>query len=266
MYELFTAASPRGSKIILYGASGMGKTTLAAMAPKPVFVAVDDGIDEVMHPVTGKPLARFKAASWRDLRNILADPDRFKGFETVVLDSSTESENFCGPFVLETIPNDKGGYMKNLEQYGYSKGYKHVSDHMNYLRYDLQRLCEAGYNVIVIAQQAPIKRSEAGVEDYFKDTPKMVYRPTVGATAALDYVEWSDHCFRIGYGEMKVKAKRVSGSGERVIYVHPEVHFEAKSRTIPGDFPIVSFEDKADDSIWQFVFEQAWKNMEVEDE
>ena len=263
MYKLFTDSSPRGIKIILYGASGMGKTTLASMCPNPVFVATDDGIDEVKHPATGKPLARYKAPTFADLRSILAQPLLFSEFDTIIIDSITEAQNLCEAFILQTVPNDKGMYMKNMEQYGYSKGYVHLSDHMNMIRYDLQKLCESGKNIIVIAQQAPVKRSEAGVEDYFKDTPKLVYRPTVGATAALDFVEWADHCFRIGYGDMKVTKKRVSGSGERVIFVHPEVHFEAKSRTIPGDFPLVSFEDKADDSIWKFVFDEAWKDMEV---
>jgi len=263
-YELHTGIMSRGEKIILYGQSGMGKTTLATLAPKPVFVATDDGVDEIVHPVTGEPLARYKADTFQDVRNILNQPALFKGFETIVLDTATECQNYGVTHVLENVTKD-GQYMKNLEAFGYSKGYVHLSDHMNLVRHDLQKLCDLGFNVIVICQQAPVKRSEAGVEDYLKDAPKLVFRPGVGATAALDFVEWAGHCFRVGYGDLRVKGKRVQSSGDRVVFVHPEVHFEAKSRTIPGSFPVVSFDDKADDSIWRFVFDQVWKDMQAED-
>ena len=111
------------------------------------------------------------------------------------------------------------------------------------------------------------KRSEAGVDDYLKDIPKLVYKPNVKATAALDFVEWADHVLKLGYGDLKVnKSKRASSSGDRVVFVQPEVHFEAKSRTIPGRFPVVSFDDPTDASIWEFIFEDAWKLLEAEDD
>ena len=201
-YTLYTDANVRGKKIIVYGVSGMGKSTLCAMLSEvglnPVFLALDDGVDELVHPATGQPLNRYKANSYQDVRNILAQGQKLfldAGFDTVIVDTMTAVEEYAVPFILDTVLKD-GVRMKNLEQYGYSKGYAHLSDHDNYIKYDLQKLCEMGLNVVVICQQAPIKRSEAGVDDYFKDTPKLTYRPTVGATAALDFVEWSDHCLR----------------------------------------------------------------------
>src|SRR4030067_329548 len=47
--------SGTGEKIILYGESGVGKSTLAMMAPKPIFICVDDGIRKLRHPVTEEP-------------------------------------------------------------------------------------------------------------------------------------------------------------------------------------------------------------------
>jgi len=266
VYTLHKGSKTRGTKVIVYGQSGMGKTTICTLLPNPVFLAADDGIDDIQHPVTGEDLPTYKVASYQDLRNMLAQPKLFEDFDTIVLDTMTMTEEMAVEWVLENVKNGDT-YAKNLESYGWGKGYFHLSEADNVIKHDLQKLVNAGKNVVIICQTVATKRSEAGAEDYLKDMPKLVYRPNVKATAAMDFVEWADHVLRIGYGDLKVsKSKRVSSSGDRVVFVHPEVHFEAKSRTIPGQFPIVSFCDQSDGSIWEFIFNNAWEAlMEEED-
>jgi hypothetical protein len=262
-YELFVGKKNRGKKIIVYAASGMGKTTLSSMAPNPVFVAADDGIDEVVNPKTKEVIPHYKAGSYEDVRNILGDKSLFKKFDTVVVDTLSEAEIFAKGFILRTIKKD-GKFVTNLEEFGWGKGYSHLSEAVNIIKYDLQNLVDAGKNVIVVCQLAPIKIANSGGEEWLCDAPKLVYRPYVNATAALDIVEWSDHCFRIGYSDILVTKNRASASGERAIFVHPQIHFQAKSRTIPPEFPVVSFSSPSDDSIWKFIFENAWKNINSE--
>jgi hypothetical protein len=264
-YTLNTGGRKRGKKIIVYGASGMGKTTLATMLPKPVFVAVDDGIDEIVHPVTGEVIPNYRAMDYQDVRNILGRHELFDGFETVVVDTITEVESMAIPHILEHVKKD-GKTVTSLEGYGWGAGYGHLADHDNYVKNDLQRLAQAGFNVVILAQSAPRREAQASVDDYIKDGPKLVYRPGSKAFAVTDFVEWADHCFRIGYSDIQVSNKRASTSGERVIFVHPDATFEAKSRTIPLQFPLVSFSDPTDDSIWKFVFEDAWKDVEVDED
>jgi hypothetical protein len=267
VYELFTGTQKRGKKILVYGQSGMGKTTICTMAPNPVFLAADDGIDDILHPVTGDVMPTYKVETYSDLRNMLAQPKLFENFDTIVVDTMTMVEELAVQWVLDNVKTEASTYAKSLEHFGWGKGYFHLSDADNTIKHDLQKLVNQGKNVIVVCQIAATKRSEAGADDYLKDTPKLVYRPGSKATAALDFVEWADHVLRLGYGDLKVnKKKRASSSGDRVVYVHPEVHFEAKSRTIPGQFPVVSFEDKADDTIWQFIFEDAWKELLEDDD
>jgi hypothetical protein len=263
VYTLNTGRTARGKKIIIYGASGMGKTTLATLAPEPVFIAADDGIDEIVHPTTGERVPNYTARTYADVRGILAKPEHFKGFKTIVLDNMTEVENLAIPYILETVTRD-GKTVRSLEGYGWGAGYQYLAEHDNYVKYDLQRLTDLGFNVVVICQMAPRKETSAEVDEYLKDGPKLVWRPGSKAYAVTDFVEWSDYCFRIGYSNLTVQKKRPASDGERVIFVHPETHFEAKARDIPPDFPRVSFADPTDDSIWQFVFHQAWKNIEEE--
>lgn len=262
VYELYTGSKSRGTKIVVYGASGMGKTTLCTMCPNPVFMATDDGIDDILHPVTGERVPTYKVETFQDLKNILAQPQLFEAFDTIVLDTMTMAEEMAIDWVLENVKTENGTYAKSLEHFGWGKGYFHLSEADNDIKHALQKLVNQGKNVVVICQLAATKRSEAGADDYLKDTPKLVYRPGSKATAALDLVEWADHVLKLGYGDLKVnKNKRAASSGDRVIFVHPEVHFEAKSRTIPGQFPVASFIDQTDDTIWEFIFNDAWKAL-----
>jgi len=261
VYTLNRSRTKRGKKIILYGASGMGKTTLSCLVPDPVFVAADDGIDEILHPVTGERVPNYSAKSYEDVRAILGQPKLFEGFKTVVLDHMTEVENLAIPYILETVTRD-GKQVRSLEGFGWGAGYQYLAEHDNYVKYDLQRLADQGFNVVVICQMAPRKETSAEVDEYLKDGPKLVWRPGSKAYAVTDFVEWSDCCFKIGYSNLTVQKKRPTSTGERVVFVHPETHFEAKARDIPSTFPRVSFENPQDDSIWQFVFYQAWKNIE----
>jgi hypothetical protein len=264
VYELHRDRRNRGSKIIVYGASGMGKTTLATLAPNPVFVAADDGIDEILHPVTGKPIPHYCADTYQDVRGILNQPKLFGGFKTIVLDTMTEVENKSVPFILSTIKNSKGNMVNNLEGYGWGSGFTHLSDHDTYIKNDLTKLADLGFDIVVLCQMAPRREASASTEDYIKDSLKLVYRPGSQAFAATEFVEWADHCFKIDYGDLQVVKKRAITSGSRVIRVHPEPTFDAKSRTIPLGFPVVTFSAPDDDSIWQFVFNEAWKNIEPE--
>jgi len=261
VYTLNTSRTNRGKKIILYGASGMGKTTLGCLTPDPVFVAADDGIDEIVHSATGERVPNYKACTYADVRGILSQPKLFKGYKTIVLDNMTEVENLAVPFILGTVTKD-GRDVKSLEGYGWGAGYQYLAEHDNYVKYDLQRLVDLGFNVVVICQMAPRKETSAEVDEYLKDGPKLVWRPGSKAYAVTDFVEWADYCFKIGYSNLTVQKKRPTSSGERVVFVHPETHFEAKARDIPARFPRVSFTDPTDDSIWRFVFDQAWKDIE----
>jgi len=265
VYTLNTGGVTRGKKVLVYGASGIGKTTITATIPDSVFISVDDGADVVVHPVTGEPLKRYTARTYQDVRNILGRPKLFEGFKTIILDNMTEVENLSVPHILETVTKD-GKTVKSIEGYGWGSGYAHIAEHDSYVKYDLQRLADQGFNVVVVCQMAPRKETSAEVEEYLKDGPKLVWKPGVKAFAVTEFVEWSDYCFRLGYTNMTVSNKRVSASNQRVVFVHPEPTFEAKARDIPAAFPIVSFDSPEDDSIWQFVFNQAWKDIEVEEQ
>ena len=245
-------STDRGNKFIIYAESGMGKSTLACLAPVPVFIDLDDGIDMLRHPVTSEPLERVpEVETFGDVRAALQAPI-FANYKTIIVDTTTVLEELAVEHVLAHITNDKGHKMDSIIRYGYNKGYRHLYDTMKLVLQDCDALIRQGKNVILIAQSTTHRVSNPGGDDFLRDGPRL-YGGTP-STEAL-YCEWADHIFRIGYQYLAVDDKKATGGeNKRAVFVHPEPHFRAKSRTLGPDKAVVEFADPTDDSIWQFLF------------
>jgi hypothetical protein len=236
-----------GMKIMIHADSGMGKTTLASLAPNPVFIGLDNGgvgikeyhyVDDVL--------------IFTDVRQALQAHDLYDEYETVVLDTATLLEELAEGHVLETITNDQGQKMDSLVKYGWSNGYRHLYDTMKLALQDCDALIRKGKNVIIIAQSSPMSVPNPGGEDWMRQGPRLCNRKNANVEAL--YCEWADHIFHIGYQFLSVdKQKKATGDGKRAVFVHPEPHFRAKSRTLGLDKAVVTFDDPTDDSIWQFL-------------
>jgi len=251
-----------GEKILIYADTGMGKSTLASMAPDPIFIDPDNGCTDLINPTTGTKVKRVQdengnpPSDFDDIRSALHDFSLYDDRETVVLDNATVIQDAAVPYMLATIPNDKGTLMKNIVAYGYNKGYQHLYDTMKLILQDCDMLCQRGKNVIIIAQSAPNKVSNPGGEDYLREGPRL-YSSKDANIEAL-YCEWASHILRIDYqGVWAGKDKKATGDTTRIIYTQPEVHFRAKSRILANGTnlePIISFSEPSDDSLWKFLF------------
>ena len=69
-------------KMLIYGASGVGKTVFASTAPEVLFLDADDGMMSVKNPVS-----RWKITDWSDLKEAHRFLRGVHQFKTVVLDS-----------------------------------------------------------------------------------------------------------------------------------------------------------------------------------
>lgn len=243
-----------GEKVILYGVSGIGKTTAAALLEKAAFIGIDDGGRKVKHPVTGVDLKHVpNIRTFGDVHQALVQPGLFDKYDSVVIDNITELERWALPHLFKTTPaNQSGATVKNIEDYGYHKGYRRWHDVMLLILADCDQLIRKGKNVIMVAQSTICRHVQAGADDFVKEGPALHHDKNVSTMNA--YIEWADHVLRIAHSSVTVKKGKAGGTTERAIYVYPEPHFHAKSRTIPPEYAVVSFEDKTDDSIWKVLF------------
>lgn len=244
-----------GHKIMVHGKYGMGKTNLSALAPNPVFIGgLDPGGSKIKHPVTGEPLKVVPGVeTFQDVRDVLHQIELFDPYETVVLDTGTELQHLGLLHTFATVRGPKDcPKCTNIEQYGYHKGYGHLFDTMHHILGDLNVLIKRGKNVIIVCQSIQTKVSNPGGEDFLRDAPDLQF--DAKANIAADYMSWADHIFMIDHHNVSASDKKAVATGGRVIRVHPEIHFEAKSRTLPPECATVAFADKTDDSIWTFLF------------
>lgn len=242
----------RGEKIIDYGDTGIGKTSLALLAPKPVFLDLDEGAFELHHPVTGKKVDYIPGLrNFADVRAALQQISLYDKYETIVIDNVTILQDWAEPHVLATIKTEKGATVTNLVGYGYNKGYKHLYDVMRGPLADCDELVRRGKNVILIAQAALRNVPNPSGEDFLRAGLRLHADKSWNIESL--YCEWASHILRIDYHDAFVSKKKISGATTRAIFTQPELHFRAKSRTIQE--PVVSFESREDDSIWQFIFE-----------
>ena len=252
-YQLTTlGTNNRGKKIIVYGVTGIGKTTLCTLVPNPAFISLDGGADEITHPVTGKKLQGINIETFADVRGVLQS-NALESADTIIIDHITELQHLALDYTFQTVPKEKSNEKaNNIEDYGWHKGYRYWYDTMRLILPDCDRWVRKGKNVIFIAQESIAKWTQAGAEDFVMGAPELYHDKSVSMLTT--YMSWADHIFRMGYANLTVEDGKVNPVKERAVFVHPDATFFAKSRTIPAKFDVVEFSKPSDDSIWRLLF------------
>jgi hypothetical protein len=130
-------------RLLIYGSEGIGKSTLAANAPRPIFVSTEDGLDQIA--CDSFPLAKTFPEAMGHF-NALANEKH--DYRTVVLDSGDWFERL----VWDQVCKDFG--VKNIEKAdgGFHKGYSHALTYWRQLIDVLSRLrAEKGMITIILA-------------------------------------------------------------------------------------------------------------------
>lgn len=242
-----------GKKIIIYGGSGLGKTTLASMAPNPVFIGTDDGGRLAVNPKTGAPIQHVDGITdFADVKAVLKS-DLFDAYSSVVIDTGTNLQQWAIPYLLATIKHERGHTVTSIEGYGYGRGYRHLFDTMHSVLADLDRLIRRGKNVIVLCQSSPVTITNTSGENYLKDGPDLHHSDKWSVRS--DWLAWSDYVFRITWENMIVEDRKISPTSGRMINTKPDASFEAKSRgLLLSEYPAVTFSEPSDDSLWRILF------------
>lgn len=150
MSILRSISKPQDRPIIatITGDPGVGKTSLAATFPKPIFVRAEDGLQSI--PIESRPDALPLISSvdslWEQLTALINEEH---DYQTIVIDSVTELETMFGRHVIESDPKKP----KSLAQAqgGYGAGFQAVAALHARVRRAAQVLNDKGLHVIFIA-------------------------------------------------------------------------------------------------------------------
>ena len=259
-----------GEKIVGYGDTGLGKTTLFSMMPNPVFIGLDDGGRRIINPITREPINHIPdIETFSDVRAALQQTNLFPKGSSCVIDTVTLLEQLIEKHVLETVPLSKGGgQAKNIKAYGWNDGSSHALDAFRLILQDLDALVRRGVNIGLICQEQAITIANPEGMDYLQACPRLHHDRQY--SAMLTVCEWADQVFRISYLNMAVRTdgekttgKVASRDSTRAIYIGGRQDYRAKSRTLDrftteeGEpIEVIAFATPADNSLWTFIFDK----------
>ena len=211
----------RTAAILLHGAAGVGKTTLAAGAPDPVCASVEEGLGRLATPA-------WPIGSYDDLRaairTLLRDEHSFR---TLVVDSVDALE----PLVWEEACR-RGGW-DSIEAPGYGKGYIAAAAVWREYLSGLAALREKKRMLVVQIAHSTIRRFDSpDSEPYDRYQIKLQDRAAALLQEQADIVGFLDYRKSIRKADVgfNKKVARAEGTGQRVLYLEERPAFLAKNR------------------------------------
>jgi GTPase SAR1 family protein len=215
--QIETGKKQEPLKVIIYGPEGVGKSSLAAQFPKPVFVDIESGTAQLDVARTPKP------SSWSMLRGIVEELTKnTQGFQTLVIDSADWADKLAIDDICAKA--NKAG----IEDFGYGKGWQYLADEWKRMLDLLTKLqVTQNMNVVFVAHSWMRKfeqPDEAGAYDR--------YELKMEKKSAGILKEWACAILFCNYRTIvvDVDGKKKAQGGKRVIYSTFHPCWDAKNR------------------------------------
>jgi len=224
--QLTTGVMTGGDRIGLYGTGGIGKSTLAAWLPAPVFLDLERSTKKIA-------ATRSMVGDWLELRGKVRSFGETppNGARSLVIDTATIAEELAKEHVVATRLTEKGKRVESIEGFGFGKGWQFVYDEFTALLSDLDRVADAGLNVCLIMHDVAVVVPNPDAEDYLRWQPKLYAGDKRGRADIAGLVKnWVEHLIFIGY-DLSVSEGKATGGGSRTLSTLETGTHVAKSRT-----------------------------------
>ncbi len=216
-------------RVLVYGKNGVGKSTLAASAPRPLFIASEDGLENI-------DAMAVSPSSWEEMLSCVDEAAQSKDYDTIVIDSVDWFEPLAWDCVCRR--GDDKGPKKSIEDFGYGKGYLAALNEWRILISKLSSARSAGKGIVLIAHSVKKTVKNLAGEDYDAWNIKLNER------AAGLLREWVDI---VGFAETEIVTSKYSpnesvkgiATGKRVLRTNPSAIYESKTRfDLPAKVPL----------------------------
>lgn len=233
MFEITGGKVQKAKKVVLYGPEGIGKSSLAAQFPNPVFIDTEGSTTEL-------DVRRFpKPTSWEMINQqarhaIQQGPSRIG---TLVIDTIDWAEMQCNESVSSSH-NKKG-----IEDFGYGKGYIFAAEEFGRFLNLLQDVVDSGIHVVLTAHAQIIKFEQPDEMGAYDRYQLKLGQKTGSRTAAL-VKEWADIVLFLNYKTFSVAIddkgkKHKAQGGTRTMYTTHHPAWDAKNRQgLPDELPL----------------------------
>ena len=230
MFEMTTGKIATAQKVVIYGPEGVGKSTLAARFPQPLFIDTEGSTNKM-------DVARYpKPTSWEMLKNEVREAPK-TGCKTIIIDTIDWAEKLCLMSICDAHQK------KGIEDFGYGKGYVWEREEFGKFLDLLQDIADSGVNVVLTAH-AQIRKFEQPDELGAYDRWELKLGQKTGSQISPLVKEWADMVLFCNYKTHTVVTdkegkKRKAQGGERVMYTSHNPCWDAKNRDgLPEILPL----------------------------
>ncbi len=217
MLNIITGKVNRAVKTVIYGTEGVGKSTLAAQFPNPLFIDVEGGTSQMDIRRIAKPQTWEELLT--DVNEVAKTPDICG---TLVLDTADWAETLCVGFVCSKYKQN------SIEGFGYGRGYTYLSEEWSRLMAAFDTVIAAGINVTIIAHARQRKvelPDQTGSFDHWEMKVSKQVAPLLK--------EWADLLLFLNYRTFVVttenNSKKATG-GKRTMFTSHSPVWDAKNR------------------------------------
>ena len=186
----------RPPRLFIYGQEGVGKSTIGAAAPNPIFVQTEDGLGEI-------DTAKFPLAQTVDdvIAALTALVNERHEFQTIVLDSSDWLERLiwarvCQDFGVRSIEKADGGY---------GKGYVHALTYWRQIVGLLNTLRDKRGMIVIVIAHSKVERFEDPENSAYDR-----YTPRLHKAAVSLLCEWAD---AVLFATKRFRVSKEQGTG-----------------------------------------------------
>ena len=209
----------RARRVLIYGENGVGKSSLAAKFPKPLFLNIEDGVGDLEVDSTSviKSVTDFMGCLvgvWET------------DYETVVIDTVDWLEKL----IFNEVAKEAG--KKTIDDIGFGKGYQAVEQKWKALFEGFAALWGQGRHIVFTCHEVIEKFSNPEGDSY------NYYRPSLHLKGSGCVTEWCDEVLFLRYKVATIqkdegfgnKRAIAIGGKERVIVCNKQATVEAKNR------------------------------------
>ena len=217
MLNISSGRVARPQKIVIYGPEGIGKTSLAAQTPDPVFIDTEGGTAHLDVRRTQKP------QDWEELlaivKEVAATPDVCK---TLVIDTADWAEQLAIAYICKKH-NQSG-----LEAFNYGRGYTFLAEEFSRFLAACDEVIRSGKNVVITAH-AKMRKQELPDEQGAFDRWEL----KLSRQSAPLLKEWPDALLFLNFKTLVIATEgntHKAQGGKRVIYTSHHPCWDAKNR------------------------------------
>lgn len=220
--KIISGKQPHARRTLLYGVHGVGKSTWASQSPSPIFLDIEDGLNDIACQRT-QHQADFEMVM-ESLRWLFGQKHDFK---TLVIDTIDWLEQL----IFKEVAREQ--HKESISEIPYGKGYDLAVARWNkvFLALDFLRR-DKGMHVIALCHCDVVKYTSPEADSYDR------YQPALHKSSVNLWQEWCDEVlfanYRVytkktdeGFGRSRTVAM---GAGERFIQTSETATAMAKNR------------------------------------